>query len=512
MYRVSFSFVFMGFLCVCGQNVKSPCPQYFDYKSDNTGLHGFINLQPFGFVPSLLVRANFTIAARLPSTYAGNLHPIGSELYLLQEFNRGVPLQYRVNFPVISPVPKLTALTVNDNVLCYGTGDVPGEAAYVTTISLQHMLFFKSGTDGLYAVINTPSQAPSYEIEPEQQTPPQTINNRPQTNFNINNNQVEGQRGDEAPKRPGERPGATTTQRPIRPTTRKTWPVKPSGAGQNSQQPGGTLNALECGINGGAHDHIPLVYNGFSYDRGEWPWLVALYKRKFSSLSYICAGTLVSEKHVVSAAHCMQRKSSYTSIKNIVVKAGVYNLEDWSDDITVTRTLTAAAIHDAYNASSLANDILVMTLDKNIPLSNFIKPACLWSGSTDLNRIVGQSGVVAGWGANEMGPGGKGEPRMVRMPIVSTATCRASKPEFHKLTSSKTLCAGDHSGSGPCLGDSGGGLYILDNGRWRLRGVVSLSLWTENGESTCNLEDYVVFTDTAQYLPWITDVMTNTIN
>lgn len=49
---------------------------------------------------------------------------------------------------------------------------------------------------------------------------------------------------------------------------------------------------------------------------------------------------------------------------------------------------------------------------------------------------------VAGWGANEMGPGGKGEPRMVSMPIVSTATCKASKLDFHGLTSSKTICAG----------------------------------------------------------------------
>ncbi|XP_026488066.2 serine protease gd-like [Vanessa tameamea] len=505
MYRVFFSFVCVGFLSVCGQNVKSPCPQYFEYKSDGTGLHGVINLQPFDFVPSLLVRANFTIAARLPSTFPGSVQPIGSEITLLKDFNRGVPLQYRVNFPVISPLPKLTALTVNDNVLCYATGDTPGGAAYVTTISLQHMLFFKSGTNGLYAMINPPTQTPPPEIQYVQSPPLQTINN------NVNNQSPLRPNEEEDPTRTTERYHGTT-RKPTGLTTKRPWPIKQSDKGQNSQQPGGSLNALECGISGdGARDYVPLVYNGLSYDRGEWPWLVALYKRKFSSLSYICAGTLISEKHVVTAAHCMQRKSSYTSIKNIVVKAGVYNLEDWSDDITVTRTLTGASIHNAYNASTLANDLLVLTLDKDIPLSNFIKPACLWSGSPDLNRIVGKSGVVAGWGANEMGPGGKGEPRMVQMPIVSTATCRASKPEFHKLTSTKTLCAGDHSGSGPCLGDSGGGLYILDNGRWRLRGVVSLSLWTENGESTCNLDDYVVFTDTAQYLPWINNVMSNSV-
>lgn len=54
----------------------------------------------------------------------------------------------------------------------------------------------------------------------------------------------------------------------------------------------------------------------------------------------------------------MKRKSSYTAAKNLVVKAGVYNLEDWSDDITVTRTLQAASIHEAYNATTLASKII----------------------------------------------------------------------------------------------------------------------------------------------------------
>lgn len=49
---------------------------------------------------------------------------------------------------------------------------------------------------------------------------------------------------------------------------------------------------------------------------------------------------------------------------------------------------------------------------------------------------------VAGWGSSELGMAGHGEPRMARIPIVSTAVCRASKPEFHKLTSDSTICAG----------------------------------------------------------------------
>ncbi|XP_045454350.1 serine protease gd-like [Melitaea cinxia] len=492
------------------RHVRSPCPDYFDYVTDGSGTYGVIVLQPFGPVSSLLVRGNFTIAARLAFTYAGSIEPVVSSTHLLQDFNRGVPLKYRVNFPVTSPLPKITSLTVNDNVVCYATGDLPGEAQYVTTISLQHMLFFKSGSDGLYNALPPQTQQPEIIYVQEPQRPPSNIN---PTFEVIETNQSPWNQ--DIPRRTTESPRTTSTPRLIytRPTTQRTRPIpsRPINTYRpalNPIQTSSTINSMECGIN--SSPIVPLIIQGYSYDRGEWPWLVAIYKiQKFSSLSYICAGTLISATHVVSAAHCMKRKSSYTAAKNLVVKAGVYNLEDWSDDITVTRTLQAASIHEAYNATTLANDLLVMTLEKPVPFGTYIKPACLWSGNPDLNRIVGTSGVVAGWGANEIGPGGTGEPRMVHMPIVSTATCRASKPEFHKLTSTKTLCAGDHSGSGPCLGDSGGGLYILDNGRWRLRGVVSLSLWSDNGDSTCNLEDYVVFTDTAQYLPWIRKVMSN---
>lgn len=68
MYRAFFSAVLLGFVCVCGQYyVQSPCPDYFDYNSDRNGVYGLIKLVPSGFFPQLLLKANFTIAARLPS-------------------------------------------------------------------------------------------------------------------------------------------------------------------------------------------------------------------------------------------------------------------------------------------------------------------------------------------------------------------------------------------------------------------------------------------------------------
>ncbi|XP_059052965.1 serine protease gd-like [Achroia grisella] len=535
---------------------QSPCPGIFDYQNDGGVVYGIIRVPSNGPVSSVTTRANFTIAARLPSTYVGKLEPIGGD-QILQNYNRGNPLTYRVHFPVTSPLPRLTALQVNENVVCYGPGDVVIPNRYVSTISLQHIIFLRpgnypfendlgskpnsvydypgnAGPEGIFtfddnvdppgswiSVIRPNNTRPQYDLP---QTPPLQFDQTPQLEYEQTPNPPRPQ-FEPKPKPP--RPQFEQTPTPPRPQFEQTpatpeyeqplpprqfiqplpvaRPPQPDISSRPDSRP--SFTQVECGRIAGGNERVPLIFNGQSYTRGDWPWLVAIYRRKDGSLTFICSGTLVSDRHVISAAHCMHQKSSYTSIKDIVIKIGVYNLEDWGDDAYVTRTLEAAYIHEAYNVSTLANDISVFTFDKTVEFSTFIRPACLWNGNTDLSRIVGASGVVAGWGRNELGPGGRGEPRMVRIPVVSTANCRASKPDFHKLTSANTLCAGDRNGAGPCLGDSGSGLYILDSGRWRIRGVVSLSLRPENGDSTCNLNEYIVFTDAAQYLKWIKDVM-----
>ncbi|XP_046683360.1 chymotrypsin-C-like, partial [Homalodisca vitripennis] len=72
------------------------------------------------------------------------------------------------------------------------------------------------------------------------------------------------------------------------------------------------------------------------------------------------------------------------------------------------------------------------------------------------------------------------------------------------------------SGVGPCNGDSGGGLMLpvkdsLNVTRWQLRGLVSLSLLNAT-TLACDLSQYIVFTDTAKFIPWIASVINQKSN
>lgn len=68
------------------------------------------------------------------------------------------------------------------------------------------------------------------------------------------------------------------------------------------------------------------------------------------------------------------------------------------------------------------------------------------------------------------------------------------------------------SGTSVCNGDSGGGLVFRrpgTNGQtvWQLRGIVSLAVRSQSGESVCNTEQYSLMTDAAKYVQWIKDTL-----
>ncbi|XP_078044399.1 venom prothrombin activator trocarin-D [Augochlora pura] len=465
-------------------------PDYFRYihNDDTNEFSGRVQIpEPPKGVP-LQLSVSLSIAVALPTKYVGRLQLAQSRDKSVKAVEQGRPLTYNVRFPLSEPVPNLNEIWFNGAQLCIGrraTGQL------VTSIVLNHTLYppgvpllnvdERNIGPGFANVADSPSQVLSPDTDtssrdpvpvfPNVQTPP--------------------------PPRP--------TPTPLRPTPTP----KPSSPIQPVPHVVDFVTQQECGRFNASGINF-LIAGGEKINRGEYPWLAAIFLVLVPRYKFHCAGSLVTPNHVITAAHCFVYQKASLPIGAMVVSLGRFKLLDFEEAGSVNREVAGYTVHPDYPQSSGSSkasgdaDIAVMVLRTSVEYSPVIKPICLWSGSTSLNAVVNRFGIVVGWGRDELGNVYLEEPRMVRTPIVSQDTCLFSKKEFVFIASDRTFCAGSGNGTGPCNGDSGSGfvLYEANVDRYFLRGVVSLSFLDKTNMS-CDLTHYVVYVDVAKHLDWI---------
>ncbi|XP_050553058.1 uncharacterized protein LOC118274913 isoform X1 [Spodoptera frugiperda] len=238
---------------------------------------------------------------------------------------------------------------------------------------------------------------------------------------------------------------------------------------------------------------------------GQWPWQIALYQQQTSvDFRYICGGTLVSKRHVITAAHCVTKKFSTRVVNQntLTVYLGKHNLRNSVEGVQV-KFVSRIFVHPEYNSTVFSSDLAILELRDEVTYSERVQPACLWpENEKELKYVVGERGSVVGWGYESTGKA-REELTLLEMPVVDQQTCLSSYEKFFGIfTSDKTYCAGYRDVGSACNGDSGGGMVFQRDGSWYLRGVVSLSVALK-GIYRCDPTHYVIFTDVAKFLPWI---------
>ncbi|KAM4661603.1 coagulation factor IX [Amazona ochrocephala] len=229
------------------------------------------------------------------------------------------------------------------------------------------------------------------------------------------------------------------------------------------------------------------VVGGSDSMRGEVPWQVLLVDSKGVGF---CGGSIINEKWVVTAAHCLQPGDNVTAV------AGEYNTNE--DDHTEQRRQVVKILpHPTYDAkiNKHHNDIALLELDQPLVFSSYVTPICTGSREFTNALLKHGMGTVSGWGSTLF----RGRPatvlQVLKVPFVDRPTCLKSTAT---TILQNMFCAGfPAGGSDTCGGDSGGPYTTEIEGTWFLTGITS---W---GEECAKPGKYGIYTRVSKYLKWI---------
>jgi hypothetical protein len=525
----------------------SPCPELFSYEprgQEEDRWYGVIRLQSREDLDGVWLKITLDRPAELLGNWFGEAVSSDNQEFTVKnpgyKLEAGPPVSVRffVKYNAASTVPSVKSVKLNGKTVCTANREET-----VSTTPRLHISQIRPNRPN-----NKPTGRPSgggdegaylhNREPPSQQRPSNNYNNNEgssQRPNNYNNQQSSNHGGNR-------RPSGSSQSNSINNSHRESQTTQSSGTNSNglsaeeetphnesdffpgdfavhrpsqSRPPSRPSSVSKRNVACGtvAMKASPLISYGQNTTQGQWPWHAALFHAQGPQLMYTCGATLISETHILTAAHCVAKPQTSRAIdtKRLTVYLGKYSLKKFGPG-TQDREVSDIFIHPQYNYSVYFNDIAVLKLKNPVDITNYVRPCCLWEDGEEIERILGNLGTVVGWGFDEK--------RQIsdtlmqaQMPVVSTVNCIYSNREFFsQFTFEKTYCAGFRNGTTVCNGDSGGGMVFPKSGTsghntvWQIRGIVSVGVALQ-GQGVCDPRHYIVFTDVAKHSDWIKQVM-----
>ncbi|KAL4717335.1 hypothetical protein ACJJTC_017222 [Scirpophaga incertulas] len=295
------------------------------------------------------------------------------------------------------------------------------------------------------------------------------------------------------------------------------WDIKTRKQQEEEQNKRYECEIRQALLNGTEDDEAFHAIGGRITLPGEFPHMGAIgWKAVEGTWIFKCGGTLISSKFILTAAHCSKASERDNEIADItpkIVRLGDKNIIDSFDpntgliptDVNIIRIIN----HPDYKAPKKYNDISLFELKEKVSFTDYIQPACLYTGPG--NILIGRNATLTGWGVIETVARTRSpELQAAVVDILDSKKCdELLKPSCNRhwcgMTDSQ-VCAGKLSGGvDACQGDSGGPLQMkiptITGQVYHVVGVISFG-------KGCALPDLPgLYTRVSSFLDWIENIV-----